>query len=284
MRSSFFSVAVGALIAALPHAASAQPEEVPGVVLDAEYPAPPEAELPAPPVEAEALPEVEALPEAEAAPPAEPEAATLETLSESISPYGRWIEVPGLGRVWQPHERVVGPGFQPYVSGGRWIQADAGWVFESDWPFGSVVFHYGRWHLAGDLGWVWVPGTEWAPSWCDDQVAVYLSPAPHRRYWHAPRHRFAYHSPRPGAWHRSYRRPGPGRTFHHPRRHAPPARWTHRPPRYYTHRSPRVHEPRVHSPGPRYRTPPRVHRAPPAHAPRVHRAPTHTARSHRRRR
>jgi len=277
MRSSFLSIAFGALIAGAPAAASAQPEEVFGVVLDAEYPAPPEAELPAPPVDA--------LPEAEAAPPAEPEAATLETLSESISPYGRWIEVPGLGRVWQPYDRVVGPGFQPYVSGGRWIQADAGWVFESDWPFGSVVFHYGRWHLAGDLGWVWIPGTEWAPSWCDDRVAGYLNPAPHRRYWYAPRHRFAYRSARPGIWHRTYR---PRRVLHHPRRYAPPARWTHRPRAYaprrpYVAPAPRMHQPR-HSPGPRFRAAPRAHRAPSVRASRVHRAPAHTGRSHRRQR
>jgi hypothetical protein len=34
-----------------------------------------------------------------------------------------------------------------------------------DW--GWAPFHYGRWFLHDDYGWLWVPGTEWAPAWVD---------------------------------------------------------------------------------------------------------------------
>jgi hypothetical protein len=37
------------------------------------------------------------------------------------------------------------------------------WI--SDEPFGWATYHYGRWALLRGHGWVWVPGSEWAPSW-----------------------------------------------------------------------------------------------------------------------
>ena len=32
-------------------------------------------------------------------------------------------------------------------------------------PFGWATYHYGRWAYSNRLGWVWVPGTQWAPAW-----------------------------------------------------------------------------------------------------------------------
>jgi hypothetical protein len=87
--------------------------------------------------------------------------------AQTLSPYGAWVYVSGLGRVWRPAPWAAGPGFRPYASGGRWRWTDAGWYFDSDWPWGGIVFHYGRWWADPVQGWVWVPGSTWAPAWVD---------------------------------------------------------------------------------------------------------------------
>jgi hypothetical protein len=35
----------------------------------------------------------------------------------------------------------------------------------SDYAWGSIPYHYGTWVLDPYLGWIWVPGYVWAPSW-----------------------------------------------------------------------------------------------------------------------
>jgi hypothetical protein len=35
----------------------------------------------------------------------------------------------------------------------------------SSQPWGWAAYHYGRWYFDPRYGWVWVPGTEWAPAW-----------------------------------------------------------------------------------------------------------------------
>jgi hypothetical protein len=35
----------------------------------------------------------------------------------------------------------------------------------SEEPFGWATYHYGRWTRLRGIGWVWVPGEEWAPAW-----------------------------------------------------------------------------------------------------------------------
>jgi hypothetical protein len=83
-----------------------------------------------------------------------------------LDPYGHWVDDPSYGRVWVPHQHVVGTGFQPYVSGGHWaLDEDEQLVWVSDYPFGHVVFHYGRWVWASPRGWVWIPGYRYAPAW-----------------------------------------------------------------------------------------------------------------------
>jgi hypothetical protein len=75
-----------------------------------------------------------------------------------LAPYGAWVDDPSYGRVWVPHARVVGTDFAPYVSSGHWALDDSDdWVWVSDYPFGGVVFHYGRW--------AWIPGLRYAPAW-----------------------------------------------------------------------------------------------------------------------
>jgi hypothetical protein len=92
---------------------------------------------------------------------------TVVTFYDALSPYGDWIFVPGFGRVWRPWQHVVGFGFVPYASGGRWEYTSVGWVFESNWPWGGIAFHYGRWFYLDGHGWLWAPDTVWGPAWVD---------------------------------------------------------------------------------------------------------------------
>src|ERR671919_140310 len=109
---------------------------------------------------------------------------TVVTFYDALSPYGDWIFVPGFGRVWRPWQHVVGFGFVPYASGGRWEYTSVGWVFESDWPWGGIAFHYGRWFYLHGEGWLWAPDTVWGPAWVDwrfgggDACLVALPPPP----------------------------------------------------------------------------------------------------------
>jgi hypothetical protein len=85
----------------------------------------------------------------------------------TLSPYGEWVMVPGVGEVWRPYERVVGAGFQPYGSSGHWVYTDYGWSWESDYPWGWAPFHYGRWVYRPRWGWLWRPGRTWGPAWVE---------------------------------------------------------------------------------------------------------------------
>src|SRR5207244_3487870 len=40
-----------------------------------------------------------------------------------------------------------------------------GWTWVSEEPVGWATDHYGRWTRLRNIGWVWVPGDEWAPAW-----------------------------------------------------------------------------------------------------------------------
>lgn len=83
---------------------------------------------------------------------------------EPLSPYGRWISYPGYGMVWQPSVAVVGASFRPYTHG-HWERSEYGWTWIDHHPFGWATGHYGRWFYDGSYGWIWVPGTVWAPAW-----------------------------------------------------------------------------------------------------------------------
>jgi len=104
--------------------------------------------------------------------------ATLDSFQAQLAGSGAWIPVPGLGLCWQPAVAVVDPGWRPYFDHGHWIYTDAGWSWQSDYPWGNIVFHYGRWTLFNG-GWVWVPGYDWAPAWvCWREADGYCGWAP----------------------------------------------------------------------------------------------------------
>ncbi len=101
------------------------------------------------------------------------------TFYDSLSSYGSWFETPNYGYVWQPAV-VRDSNWRPY-SRGRWVCSDRGWAWVSDEPFGWATYHYGRWALIAGRGWIWVPGSEWAPcwvSWRENSKCIGWAPLP----------------------------------------------------------------------------------------------------------
>jgi hypothetical protein len=83
----------------------------------------------------------------------------------ALSPYGDWVEDPDYGPIWRPAEEEVGEDFSPYETAGYFADTADGWTWVSDWSWGWAPFHYGRWLRFAGLGWCWIPGTLWGPSW-----------------------------------------------------------------------------------------------------------------------
>jgi hypothetical protein len=96
------------------------------------------------------------------APAAEP-AVNFDYFQQQLSPYGSWINVPGYGECWQPYG--IAYGWRPYYDNGYWVYTDAGLYWQSDYAWGTIPFHYGRWAYAGGYGWVWAPAYEYGPAW-----------------------------------------------------------------------------------------------------------------------
>jgi hypothetical protein len=92
-----------------------------------------------------------------------PEPVVVE-YEHDLNPYGHWVGT-DYGRCWVPNDRPRD--WQPYTVG-HWEDTDRGWCWVSEGPetdWGLVTYHYGRWFLDPANGWVWVPGTVWAPAW-----------------------------------------------------------------------------------------------------------------------
>ncbi len=89
---------------------------------------------------------------------------SYDTFYRKLEPYGGWRETADYGYVWQPEQAQRSRDWRPYTDG-RWAYTDAGWTWISDEPFGWATYHYGRWTRLRGVGWVWVPGDEWAPAW-----------------------------------------------------------------------------------------------------------------------
>lgn len=90
--------------------------------------------------------------------------ASYGTFYRKLEPYGAWRETSDYGYVWQPREAEESRNWRPYTDG-HWVYTDAGWTWVSDESFGWATYHYGRWVRLRRIGWVWVPGEEWAPAW-----------------------------------------------------------------------------------------------------------------------
>src|SRR3984893_10911945 len=90
--------------------------------------------------------------------------ASYNTFYTKLDRYGAWRETGDYGYVWQPREAESSRNWRPYTNG-RWVYTDAGWTWISQEPFGWATYHYGRWTRLRGIGWVWVPGNQWAPAW-----------------------------------------------------------------------------------------------------------------------
>jgi hypothetical protein len=90
--------------------------------------------------------------------------AGYSTFYTKLEPHGAWLETSDYGYVWQPREAESSRSWRPYTNG-RWVYTDAGWTWISQEPFGWATYHYGRWTRLRGIGWVWVPGDQWAPAW-----------------------------------------------------------------------------------------------------------------------
>ena len=109
----------------------------------------------------------------------------------TLDPYGTWVDDEKYGTVWVPSRDAVGEDFAPYVSAGHWALTDDGdWIWQSDYPFGDVVFHYGRWVWLPGTGWAWVAGRRYANAWVtwrvptDDYGYVGWAPMPPAWGWY----------------------------------------------------------------------------------------------------
>jgi hypothetical protein len=100
-----------------------------------------------------------------APPVADDDPRALSEFSPRLDPYGSWTTDPSYGQVWVPDSSVVGSGFSPYLTDGHWAaDASGSQMWMSDYPFGDVVFHYGRWVWINS-SWGWIPGYRYAAAW-----------------------------------------------------------------------------------------------------------------------
>ena len=81
--------------------------------------------------------------------------------------YGEWVWDDLYGYVWRPYLndlRFPGGTWQPYFYG-QWreINDQLFWVPEESW--GWVPYHLGLWIWNNKYGWVWIPGSAFAPAW-----------------------------------------------------------------------------------------------------------------------
>jgi hypothetical protein len=103
---------------------------------------------------------------------------SLSVFFDELSPYGQWVTIGSYGEVWCPRDMPAG--WQPYLNG-KWCFTHYGWTWVSFDPWGGDPYHYGTWVFTDDWGWVWVPGTIWAPAWvtwCDDGTYIGWAPVP----------------------------------------------------------------------------------------------------------
>jgi hypothetical protein len=121
--------------------------------------------------------------------------ASYDNFYYQLSPYGNWVNYPGYGNVWVPN--LVAGDFSPYATAGHWIYTDYGWSWVSDYSWGAIPFHYGRWFRDDAYGWMWVPGYQWAAAWVTwgsyDNYYCWAPLAPYVSF-------SAYYRPDPFCW------------------------------------------------------------------------------------
>jgi hypothetical protein len=94
---------------------------------------------------------------------ADTDPSALTDFHDALDPHGSWYDDPAYGTSWVPNPDEVGPNFAPYVTDGSWAYDDD-YVWQSNYDWGWVAFHYGRWAWMSGR-WGWVPGRSYAGAW-----------------------------------------------------------------------------------------------------------------------
>jgi hypothetical protein len=85
------------------------------------------------------------------------------------NPYGEWLWDDLYGYVWRPflNEWMYPWGdWAPYVYG-SWSDVGGQLFWVPGEPWGWIPYHLGIWQWDKKLGWVWLPGSLFAPAWVD---------------------------------------------------------------------------------------------------------------------
>lgn len=80
---------------------------------------------------------------------------------------GEWLWDDLYGYVWRPFlndRRYPWGNWSPYVYG-RWAEVGNSMFWVPEEPWGWVPYHLGLWQWDRTLGWVWLPGSLFAPAW-----------------------------------------------------------------------------------------------------------------------
>lgn len=100
----------------------------------------------------------------EPTPPPPPE-VNFQYFHDQLAPYGTWMTVDGT-LYWRPDQAIaVDPDWRPYYDMGQWVETENGLYWKSDYTWGDIPFHYGRWILYPGIGWLWAPDYTWGPAW-----------------------------------------------------------------------------------------------------------------------
>jgi hypothetical protein len=92
-------------------------------------------------------------------------AVTFDYFHDQLAPYGSWVQTADYGWAWNPSVAAADAGWRPYSDQGQWAYTNSGWFWQSQYAWGDIAFHYGRWYQDTSYGWLWVPDYTWAPSW-----------------------------------------------------------------------------------------------------------------------
>jgi hypothetical protein len=88
---------------------------------------------------------------------------SVDVFYDQLAPYGVWVDEPTIGHVFIPSA----DGFVPYTNG-HWQYTNVGFVWVADAEWAVPTTHYGRWAYSQPYArWVWLPDTEWGPSWVE---------------------------------------------------------------------------------------------------------------------
>ncbi len=95
---------------------------------------------------------------------ADADPSVLADVRDQLSPFGTWSEDATYGTVWTPLPQTAGGDFTPYGTAGHWTHDSTDYTWVSDYAWGWIAFHYGRWVRVGTR-WSWIPGRTFRGAW-----------------------------------------------------------------------------------------------------------------------